>query len=176
MRTSPVVTAGVAGMLAMLAMGPEAATRAPVQQACSPTAGQLALRWVNEERSKAGLRGLTADTMLIRAARIHAEDMAAHFFLSDTGSDGSNPARRLERVGYALSWVGENVSTGQESVDEVVRAWLRSESHRANILDPKAMSAGLAMERSSEGEFGTHWVMVYAAADPPSSTVVPCHP
>jgi len=176
MRTWPVVTAGVAGMFAALAMGPRHATRAPVQQACSPTAGQRALGLINEERARAGLRRLTADTLLIRAARTHAEDMAAHVVLSHTGSDGSSPARRLDRVGYAWSWVGENISAGQESMDDVILGWLRSESHRANILSAKAVSAGLAMVRWSEGEFGTHWVMVYAAADPPSATVVPCHP
>lgn len=146
------------------------------QIACSPTAGQQALELVNRERARVGLQLVAADTLLTRAARIHAEDMAAHALLSDTGSDGSNPAQRLERVGYAWSWVGENVSAGEESVDEVVLGWLRSESHRANMLNPKATSAGLAMERFSEGEYGTRWVMVYAAADPPSATVVPCHP
>jgi uncharacterized protein YkwD len=131
---------------------------------------------VNEERLRSGLPALTSDTVLIRAARMHAEDMARAAFVSHTGSDGSDPSQRLDRVGYAWIWVGENIAAGQESPDDVVLGWLRSEDHRANVLSPEAVSAGLAMVRSSEGEFGTHWVMVYAAADPPSAAVVHCHP
>lgn len=149
---------------------------APTAQPCSPTAGQRSLDMVNEERRRHDLPALTADTVLIRAARIHAEDMAGHRFVSHQGSDGSDPSQRLDRVGYAWIWVGENLAAGQESPDDVVAGWIRSEAHRANILSPDAVSAGLAMVRSSEGEYGTHWVMVYAAADPPSTAVVRCHP
>lgn len=143
---------------------------------CSPTAGQRVLDMVNEERVRSGLHALTADTVLARAARMHAEDMARTGFVSHTGSDGSDPSQRLDRVGYPWIWVGENIAAGQESPDDVVLGWLRSEDHRANILSPEAVSVGLAMARSSEGEFGTHWVMVYAAAYPPSAAVVHCHP
>jgi uncharacterized protein YkwD len=131
---------------------------------------------VNAERAHRGLPALTADTVLARAARLHAEDMAEHGFVSHQGSDGSDPSQRLDRVGYSWTWVGENVAAGQESVDEVVAGWLRSPDHLANVASADAVSAGLAMARSSEGEFGTYWVMVYAAADPPSAAVVPCHP
>ncbi|MHB1192914.1 MAG: CAP domain-containing protein [Longimicrobiales bacterium] len=143
---------------------------------CSPTAGQRSMDMVNAERTRHGLTPLTADTVLVRAARVHAEDMARHGFVSHQGSDGSDPSQRLDRVGYLWIWVGENIAAGQESPDDVVAGWIRSADHRANILSPEAVSAGLAMARSSEGEFGTYWVMVYAAADPPSAAAVPCHP
>ena len=152
------------------------AVSGPPGDPCSPTAGQRSLDMVNEERRRHGLPALTADTMLARAARIHAEDMAGRQFVSHQGSDGSDPSQRLDRVGYPWIWVGENLAAGQEATDEVVFGWLRSRDHLANILSPEAVSAGLAMARSSEGEFGTYWVMVYAAADPASATVVPCHP
>ncbi len=148
----------------------------PAQERCSPTAGGRTMDMVNAERARQDLAPLTADTMLIRAARIHAEDLARHQTVSHMGSDGSDPAQRLDRVGYPWIWVGENIAAGQESPDEVVLGWLRSQAHLANILSPEAVSAGLAMARSSEGEFGTYWVMVYAAADPASTVVMPCHP
>ena len=149
---------------------------ASAQVRCSPTAGQRTMDMVNAERASHGIPPLTADTVLTRAARIHAEDLARHQTVSHVGSDGSDPSQRLDRVGYPWIWVGENIAAGQESPDEVVLGWLRSHAHLANILSPEAVSAGLAMARSSEGEFGTYWVMVYAAADPPSAAVVPCHP
>lgn len=161
-------------VLAILAWWGGGATSA--QERCAPTAGQRTMDLVNAERARHGLAALTADTVLARAARIHAGDMARHGFVSHQGSDGSDPSQRLDRVGYPWIWVGENVAAGQETPDEVVPGWIRSQAHLANILSPEAVSAGVAVTRSSEGEFGTYWVMVYAAADPPSEAAVPCHP
>jgi uncharacterized protein YkwD len=131
---------------------------------------------VNEERARHGLPPLTADTLLVRAARRHAEDMAAHGFISHTGSDGSDPSQRLDSVGYLWIWVGENVAAGQETPDEVVPGWIRSPAHQANILSPDFVSAGVAVARNPAAEYVTYWAMVYAAADPPSTAVLPCHP
>ena len=114
--------------------------------------------------------------MLARTARVHAEDMAGHGFVSHQGSDSSDPSQRLDRVGYLWIGVGENIAAGQETPEEVVPGWIRSQAHLANILSPDAVSAGVAMARSRGGEYGTYWVMVYAAADPPSAAVVTCHP
>jgi len=96
--------------------------------------------------------------------------------VSHTGSDGSDPSQRLDRVGYLWIWVGENIAAGQETADEVVPGWLRSPDHLANILSANAVSAGVAMARNPASEHVTFWVMVYAAADPPSAAVVRCHP
>lgn len=146
------------------------------QEACPPTPGQRTLDLVNAERERHGLPPLAADTVLARAARIHAEDMARGPFVSHTGSDGSDPSQRLDRVGYLWIWVGENIAAGQETADEMVPGWLRSPDHLANILSADAVSAGVAMARNPASEYVTYWVMVYAAADPPSAAVVRCHP
>jgi uncharacterized protein YkwD len=131
---------------------------------------------VNEERRVHALPALTADTLLTMAARLQAEDMATHDFVNHQGSDGSDPSQRVTAVGYSWIWVGENIAAGQSSPDEVVAGWIRSEAHQANILGPDFTSAGVARAESSVGEWGTYWVMVYAAADPPSAAVVHCHP
>lgn len=67
---------------------------------CQATPGQRTMDLVNAERLRAGLPPLTADTVLARAARIHAEDMAAGMFVSHRGRDGSDPSQRLDGVGY----------------------------------------------------------------------------
>lgn len=146
------------------------------QEACPPTPGQRALDLVNAERARHGLPALSADTLLTRAAAIHAADMARGPFVSYTGSDGSDPSQRLDRVGYLWIWVGENIAAGQETAEEVVPGWLRSPNHLANILSADAVSAGVAMARNPATDYVTYWVMVYAAADPPSAAVVRCHP
>ena len=176
MRTLPLLAALAACTMVGAPAPPPTAAAATQGEPCAPTSGQRTLDLVNEERLRHGLPALTADTVLAKAARIHAVDMAEHGFVSHTGSDGSDPSQRLDRVGYPWIWVGENIAAGQETPDDVVPGWMRSEGHRANILSSDAVSAGVAMARSPSGEFGTYWVMVYAAADPPSAAVVPCHP
>ena len=143
---------------------------------CPATPGRAVLDLVNAERARHSLPPLAPDTVLVRAARIHADDMARGDFVNHQGSDGSYAAERVEGVGYPWIWVGENIAAGQETPLEVVAGWIRSDGHRAVIHSPHAMSAGVALARSSAGAYGTYWVMVYAATDLPSPGVVECHP
>ena len=61
-----------------------------------------------------------------------------------------------------LSAVGENVAYGYETGRQVVRAWMASPGHRANILNPRYRLLGMAARRDSHGEmysaqvFGRH--------------------
>lgn len=50
-----------------------------------------------------------------------------------------------------LSSVGENVAYGYSTGRKVVRAWMRSPGHRANILSSGYKILGLAMRRSDDG-------------------------
>lgn len=50
-----------------------------------------------------------------------------------------------------LTRAGENVAYGYSTGRKVVRAWMRSEGHRANILEPSYRILGMAMRRSDNG-------------------------
>jgi uncharacterized protein YkwD len=50
-----------------------------------------------------------------------------------------------------LSSAGENVAYGYPTGRRVVRAWMRSKGHRANILTKRYRLLGLAMRRSDNG-------------------------
>jgi len=50
-----------------------------------------------------------------------------------------------------LTSAGENVAYGYPTGRKVVRAWMRSEGHRANILEPSYRILGMAMRRSGNG-------------------------
>ena len=50
-----------------------------------------------------------------------------------------------------LSAVGENVAYGYPTGRAVVKAWMQSPGHRANILDPGYRLLGMAMRRSDSG-------------------------
>lgn len=61
-----------------------------------------------------------------------------------------------------LDAVGENVAYGYDTGRGVVRAWMRSEGHRHNILNPRYRLIGMAARRGDNGNmyaaqvFGQH--------------------
>ena len=50
------------------------------------------------------------------------------------------------------SWAGENIAYGYETPRAVVRAWMHSEGHRANILSRHFDRIGVAAWRAANGQ------------------------
>jgi uncharacterized protein YkwD len=47
--------------------------------------------------------------------------------------------------------VGENIAMGQQSSTDVLNAWMNSDGHRANILNPGYTRIGVAAYTTPEG-------------------------
>ncbi|KOX14402.1 Allergen V5/Tpx-1 family protein [Micromonospora sp. NRRL B-16802] len=114
---------------------------------------------VNAERAKAGCKALSIDDKLMTAAQRHSQDQADHKNMSHTGSDGSNPGVRLDRVGYAWRTYGENVAWNQQTPASVMSAWMNSTGHRKNILNCAFTEIGVGIASSN----GPYWTQVFAA-------------
>lgn len=77
---------------------------------------------------------LVVDDALRRSARAHALDMdQRHYFDHDT-PDGLTPFDRMREAGFRGCALGENIAVGQETPERVVKAWLESPGHCANML------------------------------------------
>ncbi|WP_434445965.1 CAP domain-containing protein [Lentzea sp. E54] len=139
-----------AATLAMAALLTPPATAATVQE------DVIAL--TNAERAKAGCPALRQNAALSTAAQRHSQDMAAHNFMSHTGSDGSNFVTRIERAGYTR-WTraAENVAAGQRSAADVVRSWMNSAGHRANILNCNLRDIGVGHQYRQSTTYGHYW-------------------
>jgi len=98
----------------------------------------------NEVRGQHGLHPLSKSPQLMDSALAHSQDMASHHFISHTGSDGSNVAKRVTKAGYT-NWttVGENCAMGQRTPEEVIQGWLDSPGHRANLLNENFHELGV---------------------------------
>jgi hypothetical protein len=114
---------------------------------------------LNSYRAERGLGRLTKDARLQQAAAAHARDLAAHGRLGHRGSDGSDHVARAERAGYG-PFVAENVAAGQKTPAAVMRAWLASSGHRANIVLSPASHYGFAHAVASGGGYKDYWVLV----------------
>lgn len=105
---------------------------------------------------------VTASPVLAAAAAAHARDMAEHAELTHTGSDGSKPADRITRAGYAWRASGENVASGQRNADAVVAAWLESPGHCSNIMEPNFKEMGVAFVQVPDANPGIYWAQSFA--------------
>ncbi len=84
---------------------------------------------VNAVRRRAGLHGLGTDTNLARIAAARSAAMAAERRLSHRGWENT-----FRKAGLDADALGENVAYNYADADAVMRGWMQSPGHRANIL------------------------------------------
>jgi uncharacterized protein YkwD len=122
------------------------------------TAGEV-VALTNAERAAQGLAPLAVDAPLTTAAQAHSDDMVARAFYSHTSPDGSRPWDRAATAGSSRRTIGENIACGQRSPAEVVRGWMNSPGHRANILKPDFTHIGIGL--AGGGTAGTYWTQLF---------------
>ena len=120
---------------------------------------------VNKERAKRGLSVLSWDKSLHKVARNYSQDMVERNFFSHNDPDGSSfydryKAGRIEckiRVGDTTCLGAENISqdnlgnTESKIAESVVKRWMNSKGHRANILTPYFKRQGIGAAFSNDG-------------------------
>jgi hypothetical protein len=99
----------------------------------------------NAERAKAQLPPLTINNLLNQAALAKANHMFANDYWSHVAPDGSTPWNFIRSAGYAYSVAGENLARDFDDTGSMVRAWMASETHKANIVHPKYSEIGIAV-------------------------------
>lgn len=104
---------------------------------------------------------LRADAQLEEVASSYAKDMAKHQYLEHVGRDGSTPAQRISRSGYAWRAVGENIAAGQGSAQDVVDDWLSSPGHCANIMNPDYVEMGAAFATNMASRPVVYWAQEF---------------
>ncbi|MBW4706746.1 CAP domain-containing protein [Roseobacter sp. YSTF-M11] len=113
---------------------------------------------VNALRSASGQAPLEFDARLNAAAATHSRDMSIQNRPWHFGSDGSSPIDRIQRVGYAGTLVGENISETYETEIETLAAWMEQPDTRRVILSPDATQMGFAWHQETNGKIW--WTLV----------------
>ena len=90
---------------------------------------------VNAERAKYGLPALKMDWELSRVARYKSQDMRDRGYFSHTSPTYGSPFDMMKKFGLSYRYAGENIAKGYSSPAAVVKGWMNSEGHRANILN-----------------------------------------
>lgn len=138
------------------------------------TAEEAALALINEHRRAGAVCGdeefapttpLEMNERLLWAARLHAEDMGDQDYFGHDSLDGRAFADRIAGQGFRgdMPW-GENIAAGQNDAERVVREWMASPHHCANIMNPKYRVAGIGFAVVESGEWSEYWVQDFAAS------------
>ena len=121
------------------------------------TFAEQVVKLVNQERIKAGLNEVTLDKTIENAALIRAKEITQSF--SHTRPNGSNFSTVLKEQGITYKGAGENIAWGQKSPEEVMKAWMNSQGHRANILNPNFTKIGVGHYQNTKGT--DYWAQLF---------------
>lgn len=138
----------------------------------------------NSARSQAGLATLSENAKLSEAARAKANDMIKNDYFAHTSPKGIEPWYWIKQANYQYKAAGENLAINYADAVEQHAAWMKSETHRANIMNTRYQEIGVAVASGKiNGKesivtveyFGTP---LYAVSDqatplPPAPGVIP---
>lgn len=115
---------------------------------------------VNAARGAQGLAPLHWNAKLATAAAMHAADLQSCRKLAHEGCNGSDLPLRAQRAGYSFRRISENLALCPCDGAEVVQAWLGSEGHRRNLLDPNVTEMGADTRADAVDLRRQQWVLV----------------
>jgi len=122
----------------------------------------------NKERGSADLPPLQRNPVLDEAARLKAEHMAREGYFAHYSPTGVSPWHWFSEVDYRFVNAGENLAVHFTDSDEVVEAWMKSPTHRANIVNTSYREIGVG---TAKGRYeGRDTVFVVQLFGSPAAT------
>jgi len=129
-----------------------AAAHVAVRAATLREARDATLCLLNRVRAQHGLPPLRLNARLGRAAGAHSRDMVRRRYFAHDSLNGASPFARMFAAHYvprnASWWLGENIGWGSGWLGRpiaMVRAWMHSPPHRANILSRHFRDIGIGI-------------------------------
>ncbi len=111
----------------------------------------------NEARKQNNVSvSLILDAKLSEAAQKRAEELIKLF--SHTRPNGTSFSTVLKEYNITYKASGENIANGQFDADDVMKSWLNSPGHRANILQKNFVKIGVGV---FEYNGRLYWVQVF---------------
>ncbi|MFD6981032.1 CAP domain-containing protein, partial [Streptomyces sp. NPDC059956] len=102
----------------------------------------------------AGCGPVRANPPLAALAGAFSKDMAVRGFFDHTDPDGNTPWDRATKAGVS-GMGGENIARGQGDAAAVMKAWMNSPGHKANILNCEFRTLGVGVYNAAGGPWWT---------------------
>lgn len=99
----------------------------------------------NARRQAEEIAALVPNQALSEAAARKARDMAEKSYFAHTSPEGISPWHWFKEAGYEYTYAGENLAVNFVDSEDVVEAWMRSPSHKANVLSGRFTEIGIGM-------------------------------
>lgn len=99
----------------------------------------------NDERKAIHLPILHYNSLLEASASKKAQDMFANNYWAHTSPQGISPWKFFQDEGYAYSVAGENLAKDFYDNESLLKAWMNSPTHKANIVSDKYQEIGIAV-------------------------------
>jgi uncharacterized protein YkwD len=104
------------------------------------------LSLTNTERQNAGVGNLVINDKLAQAASAKADDMFAYDYWAHNSPSGKTPWVFIKSAGYEYVYAGENLARGFTTAGDVIKAWMASPDHRANMLSSNYRDVGFSVK------------------------------
>lgn len=114
---------------------------------------QQVLTLTNQERAKGGLKPLAADAPLMASARAKSSDMSTNNYFAHNSPTLGSPFDQMKASGINYKSAAENIAMGQRTPEEVVKGWMNSPGHRANIMNGNYTHIGIGYD--AQGHYWT---------------------
>ena len=111
---------------------------------------------VNIERQKVGHDPLVETPLIDKGATAKATDMKDKRYFGHTSPTYGSPFAMMKTFGVHYQRAGENIASGYKTPETVVKGWMNSPGHRANILSTKYGKIGVGY--AAGGKSGAYWV------------------
>jgi len=105
---------------------------------------QQVLDLVNQERAKTGLSSLSRSEELSNVAMVKAQDMYNNNYFDHNSPTHGSPFDMMKEFGITYNTAGENIAKGQTTPTQVMKEWMNSPGHKANILNNSYTHIGIA--------------------------------
>jgi len=129
---------------------------------------------MNTERSLYGAPVLAFNDRLYNAALEKAHDMIANSYFDHTSPAGVTPWYWIKKNNYIYTYAGENLAMDFYDVSDLMRGWMDSPTHRANILQKKFKDSAVAVaEGNMDGRNTTVVVVMFGSERVAKKTPVP---
>jgi uncharacterized protein YkwD len=102
---------------------------------------------INNARSKKGLKKLNAGVTLTKLAGLKSDDMVSKEYFSHSSPTYGDPFKMLTNNKISYKTAGENIA-GNSSIEDAVNSWLKSDTHKQNILSTSYNYVGIGVTQS----------------------------
>jgi len=114
--------------------------------------GSRILQLANAERAKVGAPPLKSNAELNKLATMKSQDMVENNYFSHQSPTYGSPFDMMKTYGVSYMYAGENLAINSDA-DKAHNAWMNSEGHRKNLLNPDFTEIGIGLYPKGNGSY-----------------------